>query len=384
MARVREGRVIERDGKHYARIRYTDEQGIRRDKWYRAETVSKARSLLKEKIKELDGGGSRLLDAERMSFADLVKHYEENYVTEPVYVDSRKVSGLRDHLRVKGMVGVLKAHFGKTKLRAITYGDLRTFKALRLKTPKSDDGQRAIASVNRELATLRRMLNVALAEGWILKNPFNSGGSLISIADERKRERILSRAEESAMLEACELVDKSGRHSCRHLRPILICALDSAMRFGEIRSLCWRDVNIEEKLITVQAFNTKTMRERTISMTTRLADELAGLWEKSPKDPDLLVFGILSSVKKAFAAVCRQAKIEGLRFHDLRHTAATRLVEGHLPLQEVGRVLGHTLPSTTYRYVNANEETARRAAAVLDALNARAQEAAQVQSEAVN
>ena len=52
-----------------------------------------------------------------------------------------------------------------------------------------------------------------------------------------------------------------------------------------------------------------------------------------------------------------------------RHTAATRLVAAHLPLPEVGRVLGHTQANTTYRYVNANIETTRRAAAALDAFN---------------
>jgi integrase len=58
-----------------------------------------------------------------------------------------------------------------------------------------------------------------------------------------------------------------------------------------------------------------------------------------------------------------------LRFHDLRHTHATRLVSKHMPLSEVGRVLGHTQANTTYRYVNANLETAKRAAAALDEFN---------------
>jgi integrase len=62
--------------------------------------------------------------------------------------------------------------------------------------------------------------------------------------------------------------------------------------------------------------------------------------------------------------------LKDLRFHDLRHTAATRLVTAHIPLSEVGRVMGHTQASTTYRYVNGNIETARRAAAALDAFNA--------------
>jgi integrase len=58
-----------------------------------------------------------------------------------------------------------------------------------------------------------------------------------------------------------------------------------------------------------------------------------------------------------------KAGLPDVRFHDLRHTAATRLVAAHLPLPEVGRVLGHTQANTTYRYVNANIETTRRAAA---------------------
>ncbi|HYX29019.1 MAG TPA: tyrosine-type recombinase/integrase [Pyrinomonadaceae bacterium] len=74
-------------------------------------------------------------------------------------------------------------------------------------------------------------------------------------------------------------------------------------------------------------------------------------------------------MKRSFDAVRRASGIENLRFHDLRHTAATRLVSAHIPLSEVGRVLGHTQANTTYRYVNANAETAKRAAAALDSFN---------------
>jgi len=81
-------------------------------------------------------------------------------------------------------------------------------------------------------------------------------------------------------------------------------------------------------------------------------------------------FGIRDDVKHSSDTVRRAAGLGDLRFHDLRHTAATRLVGLHIPLSEVGRVLGHTQANTTYRYVNANIETARRASAALDAFNA--------------
>jgi integrase len=236
---------------------------------------------------------------------------------------------------------------------------------------------RRIASVNRELDKLRRMLSIALREGWIRQNPFTAGESLISIADEHKRERILTRDEERRLLAACSTSRRE------HLKPIVLCALDTGMRRGEILSLRWRDVDLEHGLITIQAFNTKTMRERQVSLTARLASELETLWQQSPKDQFRRVFGVLDNVKRSFESARNAAGLPDVRFHDLRHTHATRLVSAHIPLSEVGRVLGHTQPSTTFRYVNANVETARRASAALDAFNA-GNETMQEASDVVN
>jgi integrase len=72
--------------------------------------------------------------------------------------------------------------------------------------------------------------------------------------------------------------------------------------------------------------------------------------------------------------ISRAARIAGLRFHDLRHTAATRLVEAHIPLPEVGKQLGHTQAQTTWRYINQDAGSARRAAAALEDLLVRKQE----------
>ena len=71
------------------------------------------------------------------------------------------------------------------------------------------------------------------------------------------------------------------------------------------------------------------------------------------------------------------AGISDLRFHDLRHTHATRLVSKHLPLSEVGKALGHTQANTTFRYVNPNIESARRIAAIIDEFNNSLEEDAQ-------
>jgi integrase len=137
---------------------------------------------------------------------------------------------------------------------------------------------------------------------------------------------------------------------------IVICALDTGLRQGEIFSLRWKDVDLANGLLNIHAFHTKTMKERQVAITTRLAIELERLKASAPNDPNGLVFGILDNVKRSFMAARSQVGLNDLRFHDLRHTAATRLVAAHIPLSEVGRVLGHTQANTTYRYVNANVE----------------------------
>ena len=114
------------------------------------------------------------------------------------------------------------------------------------------------------------------------------------------------------------------------------------------------------------------MKERQVAITTRLALELEQLKARAPENSNGLVFGIVDNVKRSFGAARRDAELQDVRFHDLRHTAATRLVGAHIPLPEVGRVLGHTQVNTTYRYVNANVETAKRAAAALNMFNSEA------------
>jgi integrase len=256
----------------------------------------------------------------------------------------------------------LREHFKTRKLRLITHGDIERYKTKRLTTTTVRKKPRSITSVNRELQLMRAMFNVAAREGWIIKNPFISGKSLISVADERQRERILAKEEEERLLAAC-----TGKRA--HLLSIIICALDTGCRQGEILKLKWEDVDFDNRILTIQSLNTKTLRERHIAMTERLTLQMESLYKMSSKDAGTLVFGISNNVKRSFNTVRKAAGLMDVRFHDLRHTHATRLVGAHLPLAEVGRILGHTQSQTTYRYTNANIETARRAAAALDEFN---------------
>jgi integrase len=355
----------------WARVTYIDPKtGKRHDLQRRGQSKAHARDLLQALLRDIDATDGQAPRNERNTFAELCNYFEKHYVKAAEYVDSRKVAGVRSLGTAKGQLKVLRDYFGSCRLRSITHGDVRQFRAARLAQETRTKTQRTIASVNRELSMLRRMLNIAQREGWILRSPFAAGDSLISLADENKRERILTRDEEIKLLAACDTPQRL------HLKAILICALDTGMRQGEIFSLRWRDIDLENGFLNIQAFHTKTMKERQVAITTRLKLELEVLRADAPDDPTALVFGILDNVKRSFTGARSKAGLKDLGFHDLRHTAATRLVGAHIPLSEVGHILGHTQTNTTYRYVNANVETAKRAAAALDAFNTETQETA--------
>jgi integrase len=390
MPRYRTGCALERKIKKgkktlkvwYARIEYTDDSGVKRriEKKPTYNSEASARDKAREMLAKLDSD-NKAFDAQAMTFAQLADHYKKTFLVEPEYRDGRKIAGLRSKYDYEKRLVPLKTFFGRKRVRAITHGDLEQYKTNRLKTPvvigrntrgtkekgSPKERDRSIATVHRELSFLRRILNVAVSNGWLQKNPFEMGRSLINPGDEKPRERILTREEETRLLAGC--VEAKA-----HLKAILICALDTGMRRGEMFKLKWSDMDFENGLITIRAFNTKIMRERQVAMTSRLISELLPLSECA--EPEALVFNVKTSVKTAFDKLKKKLGLADLRFHDLRHTHATRLVSKQLPLAEVGRMLGHTQANTTFRYVNANVETARRAAAMLDEYNAPPTEAA--------
>lgn len=362
MPKSRTGSIYQRDGVMYARITFIDQSGKRKQKWKRADSRTHAKDLIKQMLRDLDDHGPEVFDHERITFAELAEHYKKTYLITPQYVDGRKVVGRRDWKRFRQILEVLTNQFGRDLIKSISYSDIEHFRNVRLDTKTKRKTQRSITTVNRELALLRRVLNVAVRNGWLLRNPFNSGETLIHPGDEKARERIITIEEEERLLAAC-----SGPRA--HIRPIIITALDTGMRIGEILKLTWNDIDLDNQLITVRAFNTKTMRTRYVAMTTRVFAAISDLYERSSKNSTDIVFGITDTIKTAFNSARKLAGLPDVRIHDLRHTAATRLVQGHISLSEVGRVLGHTQVNTTYRYVNADIETARRAAGVLTTFN---------------
>lgn len=353
-----------------ARVTYRDEAGRVRNIKRQVENKTAGKLLLKKLIRELDDHGAHTIDGDHLTFKALSGVYEARKLGAPVYKGETRISGLRSHETLSLHLRTLTTYFGSRRVKSLTHLDLEKFKAERLATTTKLGRERTVASVNRELQLLRAVLNFARRQGWIQRNPFEMGEPLIQTADEVKRDRLLTPEEETRLLAACEKVSKDERKRWAHLRPIIICALDTAMRQGEILKLKWSDVDLDGGLIRVRATTTKTLRARTIGMTTRLQSELRRLWENSKGDLEASIFGLSDNVKHGFAAVCAEAGVADFRFHDLRHAATTRMISAGMPPLEVMKITGHTQMATFTRYVNANEAAARRGAAALDGFHA--------------
>ena len=277
---------------------------------------------------------------ERIRFKDFADEYLENYAK----VNKSKKSWKTDGYYLKGM----KDFFGDLYFDEINSLDIEKYKSERLKQGVSQ------STVNRCLAILRKMFNLA-SEWEYLTNNQELRIKFFSEKDNLK-ERILTKGEQDRLLEA----------SSERLRSILIIALNTGMRLGEILSLRWNQIDLINRKIRVE--RTKSKKIRIISINSPLFNELSKLNKSAKSEHLFLNRGTgrpLTTVKKAFKTACRRAGISDLRFHDLRHTFATRLVERGVDLITVKELLGHSSVTITERYTHSFHEQKKKAVDLL-------------------
>jgi len=240
---------------------------------------------------------------------------------------------------------------GKT-LRTITPWIIEKYKAHRRKTVKP-------ATVNRELALLSHFFTKAIEWGHAKDHPMK-GGKVKKLPGEVMRERILNREEEDRLL----------AEASPDLRPVLILALDTGMRFGEIIGLEWERVDLVQGDLLIS--QSKSGRPRRIPLSARVHEALQKIRERcGTLRPEGPVFSRqdgkqIRSVREAFDGAKKRAGLLGLRFHDLRHTFATRLVTGGVDIVTVQRLLGHLTLAMTQRYTHPTSADMNRAIEVLN------------------
>lgn len=348
-------------GRWVCRISYFDEiLGI--EKKQEKLTASRTAAIEYRNKTVLDIQNSRGQLQSKMSFDQLADICEELfYKPAKISVDGKKVSGVRSIGSARSAIANLRAQFAKTMIAAIGENDITNYKAERLSPNDPKTSAVKIATVNRELQIMRRMLRYARSRDWVSKNVF-SDQSLIETSAEVARTRILSREEEVRLFAACTgdeeveyerkrfgNVEKLKVKVVREnpiLRAAILLAIDSALRKNEILRLKWTDINFEDELITVRGTTTKTERTRIAPLSQRTVWALQSLRTMTTGEE---IFNI-ADFKQAFEGAKIRAKISDLRFHDLRASAISRWIRAGIPLAEVSKLAGHSLIGTTQRY----------------------------------
>lgn len=240
----------------------------------------------------------------------------------------------------------LLPYFGEKSLSEITTELVSDYRDERLKTVKP-------ATVYQELALMRRMFNVARREWkWISSNAV--ADLSFSVGNKNARDRWLTFAEEK------NLLDNATNPSW--LRPLLVLALHTGMRRGEILRLMWQDIDFNRKLVTVQ--KSKNGEKRSIPMSKTLYNVFVS---QKVRNISGSIFPIaVRSLRCAFSKALDKARIENFKFHDLRHTFATKLVQNGADLYKVKELLGHKTITMTMRYAHHCPESLRTSIEILD------------------
>lgn len=213
------------------------------------------------------------------------------------------------------------------------------------------------STINRELACLKTIFAKAIEWG---KTETDPARKIKKFREPSSRERILTGDEARLLLNTAS----------PELRPILITALGTGMRRGEILRLKWTDLDLVRGTITIAS--SKSGKPRKIPMSGYVAAALGAVPKRGEYVFQNLETGRpIKDVKTAFHSACRRAKknpgdkkdpgITGLHFHDLRHTALTWMLRGGADIVTVSKIAGHSNIQMTAKYLHETGESMRLA-----------------------
>lgn len=245
-------------------------------------------------------------------------------------------------------------------------------------------------SINRKLTSLRGVLSKAVQLDIIVTSPLSKVKNLQT--DNERRVRYLTDAEETRLLNglrARQNRKQLGRQSGNEWRskrnypllveikgyadyfePLVLVALNTGMRRGELFSLEWTHVNFDELYITVTAANAKSATTRHIPMNKTVYNVIKK-WRSQTESSQYVFYSPqtgekLTSLKSSWSKLLKTANIDSFRFHDCRHCFASKLVMKGVDLNTVRELLGHSDLKMTLRYSHLAPEHKAKAVSLLE------------------
>jgi integrase len=246
-------------------------------------------------------------------------------------------------------VELLRDHFGEMMLSQIGVRQVEELAAKRRQKVSP-------TTVNRNLAVLKCMFNRAIDWRHAADNPVRR----VKLHKERnRREYFLTEKEAERLLGGAE----------EKTRPVLVAALHTGARQGELLKLDWEDVDFRSK--TIHFRDTKNGTDRAVPMDSTLERVLKPL--RSRLAGEAVFTGMRGrltrmEIRRGYERAARKAGLVGVRFHDLRHSYASFLVRSGVPLNTVRELLGHRTIDMTLRYSHLSPDHKREAVRVLDRL----------------
>ena len=312
-----------------------------------ADARDEALDLRQQIRKGLDPLDRRTNSREAPTVTALARKYFEYYADK-----AKRPSTLRnDHQMLENKKNGILAELGSLQVSAVTRQDIEDFHASLRATPYR---------ANRMLSLLSHLFVKAIEWGHRTDNPV----AHVKRFPEERRERWLKQDELNRLTAALE------KYPHRDVANAITLLLLTGARKSEVLSATWSQFDLERGMWTKPSSHTKQKKtehtplgKAALALLTEMNNGLKGrpLYGADYLFPGRYPGEHLLDVKNGWKELCKAAKLDGVRIHDLRHTFASHLVSSGVPLAIVGRLLGHSQSRTTERYSHLADSPLREA-----------------------
>ena len=313
--------IVKKRGKWFVQIRRSFHKPIYKTFLSKIDAQRYARET--ERLIEI-GQFVDTSEASKTSLKQLLERYERE-------VSSKKRTEQDPYL----IRNICKFDFVTKMLTQINSSDIAEFRDARLKSVSA-------SSVNRELSILSHCIDLAINEWkcYIRQNPVTPN---LRLKENPSRTRRLLPGEYEKLMQSRKL---NYAFWC----PIIDFAIHTGMRRGELLQITWDMVHLEKKFITLPPEITKTNKSRNVPLQPKAIQIL----KEMPRSINGKIFPIgVKNFERSWNSICRRSGIKGLRFHDLKREAISRLFEQGLSVSEVRLFVGNSL-STLSVYTQHN------------------------------
>jgi integrase len=204
------------------------------------------------------------------------------------------------------------------------------------------------------VVSFQAMMNWAVSRNYLTSHPTRG----VVRYKVEKRERFISMTEARHLFEAIEALERRGQIHPQYGLMVRLLIMTGARR-GEIEALKWREIDMERRSIVLSAERSKTGARR-IPLSKAAIDTLCDLPQSGPyvfpAQRENSASGYTQALPRVWSLIRKEAGLEDLRLHDLRHSFASFAAESGASLQLIGKALGHTQIKTTERYAHLRDD----------------------------